>query len=178
MKQHLLHLQEKLAGRSLPVMSDMLNVLAPYIRLFHLLRDTITRSETSICWLMGPWQSGKKTLLQKVLRDLAKTDSHYTYKMVDLMPEQCASTVSAIATLYAQIIDPTEQQPTLQSNDKLEQVLEHIAAPNKQPLLIHIQRFTRVERDHQRLMYALLDTMERSTLHPICLIASDIDVVM
>ena len=177
MRQHLRTLQEKLAGTTLPGMEELINVAKPYKELRDLLHVAADEARSTCCWLVGSTRSGKMTLLRKVLHD-----SGVQWKVVTLTPEQCftpngsQTSVAGIASLYDQIFDGGESQ-YLTTSQKLDRILATIEAPNEQPLLLHLQRFTRLDRDQPKLIYALLDAFERSLGHPSCIVATDVDVV-
>jgi len=176
MLNHLLHLREKLAGRVLPGKHECVNVTKPYGQLFDILAGTVTRSESAVCWLTGPAQSGKKMLLAKVIHDVQQQLS-CAYKILSLAPENCHSFPAAVASLYEQLYPSPLTSAYLTTAAKMDRVLAYIKDTNVGPTIIHLQRFTRIEREQESLVLSLLDALDQLQHRAICLVASDFDMV-
>ena len=179
MLDHLLHLRDKLAGRILPGKQECVNVTKPYGQLFEVLAGTVTRSESATCWLMGPAQSGKKMLLAKVIHDVQQQLA-CTFKILSLVPENCHSFPAAVASLYEQLHEHLTDNttPYLTTSDKMQRVLAYIQDGSVGPTIVHLQRFTHIEREQETLLLSLLDTLVQLQHRPICLVASDFDMVI
>lgn len=184
MMQHLLTLRDKLAGRTLPKRAECINMLQPYRELFFLLRESLLRSEVSMCRLMGFVRCGKKTLLNKVMHDVEVLHLHPQkrhFRVISLAPENCYSLPAAVTSLYEQIFpqnrNDDDEQWYLTTAQKMEQIYRYITQPNQQPTVLHLQRFARIEKTLPALVNVLLEALETSVQHPLFFVASDTDMV-
>ena len=177
--EHLRYLHKKLSGRVLPGRDEFLHMRESYNDLFRIIQRSVEQHESVLCFLMGPLQSGKYTLLRKVIWDVKY---HYScsIRFIILKPENCFSLPSAVACLHEQIFpekltDTTDHYST--TTCKISDIVTYLKGNSHMVSIIYLPRFTYSARLLPNLIYTLLDSIELSRNHSIGFVASDHDVV-
>lgn len=174
---HLIALRETLAGRRLPGRDVFIHHIESYNQIFQSLSSSIKSFNTELCWLLGRMHCGKDTLFRKAVKDVEQ-HTFCEVRIFLLMSENCHSLSAAVASLYDQIFP--EDEGTNNNNKtpiRLQKLLEYLQYPNSHPCVLYLPQFTSTLTKLPTLVYSLLDALEQSQKHSICLMASDEDVV-